>query len=140
MPTQQKRCKDCAPDSKRPAPHPGPRCVTHHRAVKKARKATAHEKRVQDTYGLAPGEYELLYQLQGGRCAICQRATGATRRLSVDHDHKTGRVRGLLCRPCNTMLGHARDVIDFFVRAIQYLSSPPYDRLKRDEPDSSGHA
>jgi len=80
---------------------------------------------VQDTYGLAEGDYERLYEHQGRRCFICQRATGASRRLSVDHDHKTGEVRGLLCRPCNDVLGHARDNRDFFLRAVKYLDTPP---------------
>lgn len=136
------RCKDCKaeaqawidrgftdpkpPSSLRPAPHPGPRCATHHRSFQKAAKKRAHEKRVQDTYGLPPGHYDALYEFQGGRCEICQRATGANRRLSVDHDHKTGEVRGLLCRPCNTMLGHARDNPVMFDRAIYYLRYPPY--------------
>lgn len=60
---------------------------------------------------------------------MCRRANGRTRRLSVDHDHITGQVRGLLCRPCNTILGHARDAIRFFERAIDYLTDPPAMRL-----------
>lgn len=129
-------CRDCweeggaAPRVMRPTPHPGPRCVTHHREVVKARKAAAHEKYVQSTYGLLEGEYDRLYRLQSGVCAICKRATGATRKLSVDHDHATGAVRGLLCRPCNDMLGHARDSDMFFYRAANYLQSTPYARMK----------
>lgn len=125
-------CKDCweenthAPMNKpRAAPYPGPRCFTHHRKVVEARKAAAHEKHVQNTYGLAAGDYDLLYHAQLGTCAICLRATGATRRLSVDHDHDTNEVRGLLCRPCNDMLGHARDSDMFFYRAARYLQHPP---------------
>ena len=132
-------CKDCwAEDDaagtilrgQRPTPMAGPRCVTHHREVVKARKAAAHEKYVQATYGLAEGEYDRLYRLQSGVCAICKRATGATRKLSVDHDHSTGAVRGLLCRPCNDMLGHARNSDLFFYRAAGYLQLTPYQRMK----------
>lgn len=114
--------------SKRPRPiveGSGGRCATHWRLEKERRKKAAHEKRVQNVYGLKPGEYEKLYEHQTGVCAICKRATGATRRLSVDHDHQTGEVRGLLCRPCNDMLGHARDSIFFFYRAANYLNNPP---------------
>jgi len=113
------------PSQTRAAPYPGPRCATHHHAVKKARSTDQHAKRVQDVYGLAEGDYARIYQCQGGKCFICERATGASRRLSVDHDHKTGRVRGLLCRPCNDMLGHARDDAEFFRRAVRYLMLPP---------------
>lgn len=87
------------------------------------RKASAHEQRVQKVYGLGPGEYRRIYDFQGGKCFICQRATGASRRLSVDHDHKTGKVRGLLCRPCNDVLGHLRDDPEAFERGMNYLNS-----------------
>jgi hypothetical protein len=97
--------------------------------VKRQRKEAAHNAMVQKVYGLGPGDYERLYALQGGTCAICKRATGKTRRLSVDHDHKTGKVRGLLCRPCNSMLGHARDEREMFKRAYMYLTNPPAGRL-----------
>lgn len=120
----------------RPAPHPGPRCATHWREVLKQRKAENHEKRVQSVYGLEKGDYAALYTFQGGSCALCRRATGASRRLSVDHDHKSGDVRGLLCRPCNTLLGHARDKVAFFYRALDYLAKPPYARMKGGDLDS----
>lgn len=120
-----KPCKDCEPGVKRPAPHPGPRCATHHRAVVKARKAASHTRRVQSVYGLQPGEYEALYEAQGGRCFICRRATGKARRLSVDHCHSTGEVRALLCRPCNDLLGHVRDDIETLRRAAIVLRDHP---------------
>lgn len=141
--TTEKPCKDCLAEfvngtvsrmPKRPALHPGPRCTTHHRAVVRSRKAANHEKRVQETYGLEKGEYAQLHEFQLGHCAICRRATGASRRLSVDHDHADGKVRGLLCRPCNTMLGHARDRVDFFERAKAYLEYPPYSRMVKGDP------
>lgn len=86
--------------------------------------------RVQKVYGLEPGEYEALYELQGGRCAIrdCP-ATGKSRRLSVDHDHKTGNVRGLLCRPHNDMFGLVKDDINILMSMIAYLLHPPYGRM-----------
>ena len=125
------RCKDCAAEgvrTVRPAPYGGPRsprCATHHRARQKASRAAAHASRIQRVYGLTGDEYDRLKAAQGGVCAICCRATGATRRLSVDHDHQTEAVRGLLCRPCNDVLGHARDNPEFFDRAAQYLRTPP---------------
>lgn len=142
-------CKDCYPTVEervnarlsggksrrvRPAPHPGPRCTTHWRERQRQVKAANHEKRVQNTYGLEKGEYARLYVFQGGLCALCRRATGASRRLSVDHDHKTGAVRGLLCRPCNTLLGHARDRLSFFRRCIRYLTTTPYSQMKNGAP------
>lgn len=119
----EKVCKDCDVGTKRPAPHPGPRCVTHHRAFKKRTKEINHERYVQRTYGLAKGEYARLYLAQGGVCWICQKPSNI-RALAVDHDHKTGQVRGLLCRRCN------HDLLGFFSiaemqRAIDYLLHPP---------------
>lgn len=143
-------CPDCPPMPEQPsvtvrkAPYPGPRCSTHHHKRKRATKAERHAKYVARTYSLAPREYETLYVGQGGVCAICTRATGATRKLSVDHDHKCCSggvscgycVRGLLCRPCNDLLGHARDDWQFFARAIKYLNRPPaLDILKKKRPD-----
>ena len=122
------RCIDCRDEgvtTKRDAPHPGPRCTTHHRRVVAARKQRAHALHVERTYGITAGEYQTLLDHQGGRCAICERATGKTRRLAVDHDHETGLVRGLLCKPCNRMLGHGRDEAAFFRRAYDYLLVSP---------------
>jgi hypothetical protein len=84
---------------------------------------------VAKVYGIQPDDYDKMYAAQAGKCAICRRATGLTRRLSVDHDHATGKVRGLLCRVCNDMLGHARDDIEFFARAMQYLNDPPANSI-----------
>lgn len=121
-------CKDCQAEgvtTNRPAPHPGPRCATHHRAVRKVRNERTHEQRVRRVFGLGEGDYDRLYAFQDGRCAGCQWATGITRRLAVDHNHVTGEVRGLLCSPCNRMVGHFRDDPATFLRLAEYLVNPP---------------
>lgn len=133
------RCKDCeaererrglpVPANPRPATYPGPRCYSHHNQYRKLSKAGAHERRVQKVYGLKPGEYGKIYLHQEGVCAICRRATGKTRNLSVDHDHKTGKARGLLCRPCNDLLGHLRDDWQAAQRIADYLLGPPAQQL-----------
>lgn len=106
-------------------------------AVRQDASERKHRARVAKVYGIEPDDYDRLYCYQEGRCAICQRATGKTRRLSVDHNHETGRVRGLLCRPCNDMLGHGRDDPAFFERAMWYLNDPPADDILEsdDRPD-----
>jgi hypothetical protein len=116
-----KGCKDCEPGSKRPTPHPGPRCATHHRAFKRQQKANNHDRMVFKVYGIEPGEYERMYEEQGGVCFICRRANGRTKRLAVDHDHDTGLVRGLLCGPCNKFVGYVRNSADAFRRGAAYL-------------------
>lgn len=79
---------------------PSRRPTREARAKKQARADRAHELYVQKTYGLAPGEYAQLLESQDGRCAICTRRP-RNRRLAVDHDHNTGKVRALLCYTCN---------------------------------------
>jgi hypothetical protein len=79
-------------------------------------------------YGLDPAGYDALLQKQGGICAICQlpervidARTGEPRRLSVDHCHSTGRVRGLLCGRCNRSIGQFADDHERLLRAAAYL-------------------
>lgn len=133
-----RRCKDCLAENPEPGsaklnrpivPDSGGRCATHWRAEKKRRKEAAHERRVQSTYGLPPGTYGILYSFQGGTCAGCRRARGISKKLAVDHDHSTGRVRGLLCSTCNRLLGHFRDDPETFLRLAAYLKSPPAAQL-----------
>lgn len=139
-PTRRPECKDCkAERERRGAPYPkqprpvvkdsGGRCASHNLQRKRLAKSGAHERRVQKVYGLRPGEYGKLYLHQQGVCAICRRATGKTRNLSVDHDHKNGLTRGLLCRPCNDLLGHLRDDPEAARRIAGYLAFPPARRL-----------
>ena len=91
---------------------------------KKRRRAWSHQHRIKETYGLEAGEYGILFDAQGGVCAICKGKRNY--RLDVDHDHKTGFVRGLLCKACNRkILPHARDSPDVLRSAADYLENPP---------------
>ncbi|MFI8815739.1 MULTISPECIES: endonuclease VII domain-containing protein [unclassified Streptomyces] len=94
----------------------------------KARKASSHEARVASTYGLGPGEFQALMDHQGGVCAICRQPRRY--RLDVDHDHKTGLVRGLTCRLCNRrLLVGAKDSPETLRSAADYLDDPPAVRF-----------
>lgn len=59
-------------------------------------------------YGITEKDYDRMFTLQLGGCAICG-STPKKRRLSVDHNHKSGKVRGLLCFPCNYGIGWLKD-------------------------------
>lgn len=129
-------CKDCIEEGvtnyRPPAktrggkPVPANRCATHHRAKRASTRDAAWERRLIETYGITADEFWQIYEYQGGTCYICRRATGLRKRLSVDHCHKTGQVRGLLCGPCNRdVLGHLRDEPEAFLRGFDYLVSPP---------------
>lgn len=135
----ERYCKDCASDPglatrNRPAPHPGPRCTTHHRVWQRVKKAERHEAHVQRTYGLAPGEYERLLDYQGGVCAICLKPPRGGK-LVVDHCHRTGRVRGLIHAQENyKLLGwFAKDDPAYLDRAASYLRYPPYWRMMDED-------
>jgi hypothetical protein len=70
-------------------------------------------------YGLPKGGFELLVELQQGRCAICQGQFDL--RLRVDHCHSTGRIRGLLCANCNSGIGLLQESPEIFAAAARYL-------------------
>ena len=65
-------------------------------------------------------EYQQLLLRQKGKCKICGGISNG-KRLSIDHDHQTGKIRGLLCDNCNFGLGWFKDNIEVLKRAISYL-------------------
>ncbi len=66
--------------------------------------------------------YLTMLQRQDNKCAICKiPAKGLKKALAVDHDHATGKIRGLLCNSCNQMLGKAKDNLTILQNAIEYL-------------------
>jgi hypothetical protein len=79
------------------------------------------ELKLSRRYGITLVEYEQLLADQKSQCAICDRAHDDEAPLHVDHCHTTGRVRGLLCRPCNNAIGHFGEDLARMQRAIAYL-------------------
>lgn len=86
-------------------------------AVRSRIKEAATRSRLSKTYGLTIGDLETMTLEQRGLCAICARPLP----LCVDHDHKTGQVRGLLCKRCNFGIGSLRDNADVCSSASEYL-------------------
>lgn len=84
---------------------------------------TIERQRVK-TLGIDNQQYAQMLVNQGGVCAICRCALNTSRytKLAVDHDHKTHRVRGLLCTACNTGLGLFKDSPERLRAAVEYLS------------------
>lgn len=74
-------------------------------------------------YGITIDEYDKMFEEQNGVCAICStfEVENTRGRLCIDHDHRDGRVRGLLCIGCNTAIGSLKDDINLFLEAIKYL-------------------
>ena len=83
--------------------------------------AYCHDRHVVLTFGLKPGEYAALLAAQGGGCKICGGHSPDGRRLHVDHCHKSGAVRGLLCKDCNVGLGSFKDSHELLAAAARYL-------------------
>jgi hypothetical protein len=71
-------------------------------------------------YGISLEDYDVMFERQGGACAICKR-TGVT--LCVDHCHLTGEVRGLLCIRCNSAIGFCSDDPAVLLAAAEYLQA-----------------
>ncbi len=98
----------------------------HRETIREAKRkwnASNPERHRFTNYRLRPAQIEEMRQVQGGRCAICPRMLDQSRRSGehVDHCHKTGKVRGLLCHHCNNILGKANDDVEILRSAIAYL-------------------
>jgi hypothetical protein len=84
--------------------------------------------RLKYKYGITLGDYNRMFEEQNGVCAICGKKesslsnySDSIKHLSVDHNHMTGEVRGLLCDKCNRMIGYANENIKILNNAIRYL-------------------
>jgi hypothetical protein len=90
---------------------------------------TRRKYQIKCRYGISADDYDRLFDEQDGKCAICSREPvawqgkwkGRLPRLVVDHDHDTGRVRGLLCGSCNRALGILGDNLAGISRVAAYL-------------------
>lgn len=82
-----------------------------------------HELRLKRMYGLEVGGYDRMLSEQGGGCAICgDTDPGSRKHFDLDHCHKTGRIRGLLCSPCNRVLGVLDDDMEYAEKVIAYMA------------------
>jgi hypothetical protein len=84
------------------------------------------KRKLKRIFGLTMDQYDQMFKLQNGLCAICNCPETETRNgkliyLSVDHDHKTGKIRKLLCHKCNRALGILEESVDLLEKLIQYL-------------------
>lgn len=120
-------CQDCGVDFKVRKTGNLPKvcdpCFTErHRA---AQRSDRRRKGLWEQYKMTVAQYQEMYQAQNGRCKICNGlAKGRGEKnntLAVDHNHDTGKIRGLLCTNCNTGIGNLRDDIQLLEKAIKYL-------------------
>lgn len=89
--------------------------------------AYQREQHLKKAYGMSVDEYDSLVQAQDGLCAICRgveprkNKDGTVQNLAVDHSHRTGANRELLCTRCNVLLGQVDDSQELLLRALDYL-------------------
>jgi len=85
------------------------------------------DRRLNELYGIGIEDYDRILAGQGGGCAICDKPPVLVGRMAnratlvVDHDHETGAIRGLLCNPCNLMMGRYDSDPDFVSRLLDYV-------------------
>jgi len=79
-------------------------------------------------FGITIDDYTKMFNNQNGLCAVCNRSqTNCVKKLAVDHDHKTGKIRALLCANCNLTLGLVHDDPEILKKLISYLEN--YNRI-----------
>jgi hypothetical protein len=92
------------------------------KALSQKYKHIKKDKDLQSTYGIDLETYHKMLAEQNHQCKICLAHQDTLKRaMCVDHDHNTGKVRGLLCDTCNRSLGLLKDNVDTLMRAVDYL-------------------
>jgi hypothetical protein len=121
------RCRKCRNTYKRALwtkPHVRDKWIKKSQDFRKTEEGQRSRRRSawKSRYGMTEEAYCELRDAQGNRCAICKELAVGEWDLCVDHHHGTKEVRGLLCKPCNTGLGMARDSIPVLLAMIDYLT------------------
>jgi recombination endonuclease VII len=104
-----RRCYKCQEPLPEAVRKPGKAVCTKCRVDPRDRGREHEQRRRLRKYGLTQDEYDQLLRDQGGRCPGCRTTDPGVKGWCIDHCHKSGRVRGLLCGRCNTMLGLANE-------------------------------
>jgi prepilin-type processing-associated H-X9-DG protein len=105
---------------------------------RKMDRASARNYGLKRYYGISLATYDAMLASQNGVCAICAKSetgkipSGEIKPFSVDHNHKTGEIRGLLCTQCNYMIGHCRESREILLAGIAYLDK--HEGVKRAAP------
>jgi hypothetical protein len=113
--------------------------VRHKDGRKRVCKDCHRDWHLRTSYGITPEIYKKLQSLNDGGCHICSNKNTNGKRLSVDHDHDTGLVRGLLCEDCNLGIGRFKDDEKRLAEAIFYLrghAQTLHHQLKMKEKSS----
>jgi hypothetical protein len=116
-------CKEVKPlEEFTPRERSGNKIIYRNRSCKTCRSKINRNFGLRKRYGITAEEYDSLLADQGGTCALCDREPIGNEVFSVDHEHSTNRVRGIVCQPCNVAIGFFETRIDV-ERMRQYLSA-----------------
>lgn len=108
----QGRCKSCSKNVS----------ASYYKNFSKDMNAKRRVRHLKNTFGITPCDYQKIFNDQNGKCAICGTfQEDLERRLAIDHDHNSGKIRGLLCNSCNNGLGRFKDSVENLKRATAYL-------------------
>ena len=91
--------------------------------IKNRERCLAYNKKwkLRTRYKITEEEIEILLLQQNNKCAICLASFDLTEK-EIDHNHKTGAIRGLLCHKCNSAIGYLKEDINIFINSILYLT------------------
>lgn len=108
-----------------------PHCKKCHSEASRKYRSTAEYKskekkvnriwRLKKCYNMTLEDYDNMFKEQGGVCFICKQPERLNQRLCVDHSHKTGKVRKLLCNQCNRVLGYTEESVTLLREFIKYI-------------------
>lgn len=102
--------------------------------TKKNKETKTKDTYLNYTYGISKQDFDTLYEAQNGKCVICEQKK-TKKEMVVDHDHSTENVRGLLCSPCNLMLGHGKDNPKVLINAARYIEDSKYYYIATKQGD-----
>ena len=107
---------------------PNPDWAEWQRQYRARNRLRVKDQNLRRNYGISLADYDAMLESQDGCCAICDEqenvvhSNGKKYKLAIDHDHTTKKVRGLLCRQCNSGLGAFRDSTELLKKALEYLT------------------
>ena len=108
---RQKRWRDAHPEEHR----------ARNKTWREANPEQERARKIKYRHGLSQDEFNAMLEAQGNVCAICGTAKWGSQGPHVDHDHKTEKIRGILCKTCNVGLGQLGDCVERIRDALGYL-------------------
>lgn len=117
-------CKKCSKILDKDYRERNPEKIKQIRKTSNERHLTPTKKfnyRLRSVYNLSRAEFDNLYDKQKGKCKLCRKKIKVSKSVHIDHNHKNGKIRGLLCSKCNLGLGHFQDNAEVLLRASKYI-------------------